>query len=117
MQEPGDEDAAGLIAIDDFLRVDLRTARIETAENIPKSKNLLKLEVSLGEERRTIVAGLAKHYSPEDLVGRTVVVVANLAPAKLMGVESQGMLLAAEDEGGLKVLGVEGGISPGSRVR
>lgn len=116
-ESAGDSETAGLISIDDFRRVDLRVARVEAAANIPKSKNLLKLEVSLGEERRTIVAGIAKHYTPGDLEGRTVIVVANLKPAKLMGVESQGMLLAAEDADGLKLVGVEGGIRPGSRIR
>ncbi len=113
----GDSEGAGLITIDDFHRVELCTARVDAAENIPKSKNLLKIEVSLGEERRTIVAGVARHYAPDELVGRTVVVVANLEPARLMGVESQGMLLAAEDEDGLKLVGVEGDIRPGSRIR
>ncbi len=116
-ESAGDSESAGLISIDDFRRVDLRAARVEAAANIPKSKNLLKLEVSLGEERRTIVAGIAKHYTPGDLEGRTVIVVANLEPAKLMGVESQGMLLAAEDADGLKLVGVEDGIRPGSRIR
>ncbi len=115
--EASDSEGEGLISIDDFRRVELRSARVEAAENIPKSKNLLKIEVSLGEERRTIVAGVARHYAPDELVGRTVVIVANLEPTKLMGVESQGMLLAAEDEDGLRLVGVEGGIRSGSRVR
>jgi methionyl-tRNA synthetase len=115
--EASDSEGEGLISIDDFRRVELRSARVEVAENIPKSKNLLKIEVSLGEERRTIVAGVARHYAPDELVGRTVVIVANLEPTKLMGVESQGMLLAAEDEDGLRLVGVEGGIRSGSRVR
>ncbi|MFP6888808.1 MAG: methionine--tRNA ligase [Nitrospinota bacterium] len=116
-QKTDDDEAAGLITIENFRRLDLRTATVEAAENIPKSKNLLKLTVSLGDERRTIVAGVAKYFTPEKLIGRTVVIVVNLQPAKLMGVESQGMLLAAEDGGGLKLVGVEGGASPGSRIR
>lgn len=116
-QKFDDNETIGLIAVDDFRRMDLRTATIEAAEKIPKSKNLLKIAVSLGDENRTIVAGVAKYFSPEELVGRTVVVVVNLQPAKLMGVESQGMLLVAEDGVCLKLIGVEGGANPGSRVR
>ena len=108
---------AGLVTFEEFQRLELRVARVETAEKIPKSKNLLKVEVSLGAERRTVVAGIAKYFAPEDLVGRTVVLVANLKPAKLMGVESQGMLLAAESEGGLKLVGVEGEIKSGAKIR
>ncbi|MBT4092850.1 MAG: methionine--tRNA ligase subunit beta, partial [Nitrospinaceae bacterium] len=115
-EKGGDTESAGLITIDDFRRVELRVAKVEAAENIPKSKNLLKLEVSIGEERRTIVAGVAKFYEPAELIGRTVVVVANLEPVKLMGVESQGMLLAAKDDNGLKLVGIPDGISSGSRV-
>src|SRR5207237_1259905 len=81
------------IAIADFRKTDLRVAEIVAAEAVPKSKKLLKLTVSLGDEQRTIVAGIAEHYAPADLVGKKVVVVANLEPAKLMGVESKGMLL------------------------
>ncbi len=115
-EKPG-EDGDGLITFDEFQRLELRTARVEAAEKIPKSKNLLKVEVSLGAERRIVVAGIAKYFAPEDLVGRTVVLVANLKPAKLMGVESQGMLLAAESEGGLKLVGVEGEIKSGAKIR
>ena len=115
-EKRGDLESTGLITIEGFRRVELRTARVEAAENIPKSKNLLKLEVSLGEERRTIVAGVAKFYEPAELIGRAVVVVANLEPAKIMGVESQGMLLAAKDDDGLKLVGVPDGITSGSRV-
>jgi methionyl-tRNA synthetase len=84
------------IAIDDFAKVDLRVATVISAEPIPKAKKLLKLEVDMGE-RRTIVSGIAQQYKPEDLIGRQVIIVANLKPVKLMGVESRGMLLAAVD--------------------
>ena len=97
--------------------MDLRTARVLEAERIPKSKNLLKLTVSLGEETRTVVAGLAKHYAPEDLRGRQVILVANLEPAKLMGVESQGMVLAAEDGEKLLLAGVDEAVAPGAPIR
>ncbi len=88
-----------MISIDEFFRTELKVADVVAAERIPKSKKLLKLTVRLGEEERTVVAGIAEAYEAEDLVGRQVVVVANLQPAKLMGVESQGMVLAASVDG------------------
>lgn len=81
-------------------KVKLRTAKIIEAEAVPKSEKLVKLKVDLGNEQRQILAGIAKHYSPESLIGKTIVIVANLKPAKLMGMESQGMLLAANAEDG-----------------
>lgn len=86
------------ITIEDFQKIQLRTAKVLTAERVPKSDKLLKLHVDLGSEQRQIVAGVGKKYAPEDLVGKTIVVVANLKPAKLMGIESQGMVLAAGDK-------------------
>ena len=104
------------ISFDDFMKVELRVARIVAAEAVPKSKKLLKLQIDLGTERRTIMAGIAEAYEPDALVGRTIVVVANLKPAKLMGVESNGMVLAASGDGGTPILlSVEG--EPGMRVR
>jgi methionyl-tRNA synthetase len=106
------------ISIDDFLRVDLRVAKVLEAEAVPKSKKLLKLKVDTGTDQRTIVAGIAEAYQPEQLVGRTVVIVANLQPAKLMGVESNGMVLAASPEGGKPTLiGFEEPMVSGTRVR
>ncbi|MCH7614680.1 MAG: methionine--tRNA ligase [Nitrospinae bacterium] len=106
------------ISIEDFQKIQLKVAKVLTAERVPKSNKLLKLQVDLGTEQRQIVAGIGKTYAPEDLVGKTIVVVANLKPAKLMGVESQGMVLAA---GGKDVLGLvtllEGEIDPGTQVR
>ncbi|HJO17783.1 MAG TPA: methionine--tRNA ligase subunit beta [Vicinamibacterales bacterium] len=87
------------ITIDTFMGVDLRVAKVLAAEKIEKSRKLIKIEVDLGSEQRTIVAGIAEVYEPSELVGRTVVVVANLKAAKLMGVESNGMILAANLEG------------------
>ncbi len=84
---------------------------------MPKSKKLLKLQVQLGSEKRQILAGIAQHYSPEQLVGKTVVIVANLQPAKLMGQESQGMVLAAEAGGKLVVLRPDGEIESGSEIK
>ena len=87
------------ITVDTFMGVDLRVAKVLAAEKIEKSRKLIKIEVDLGAERRTIVAGIAEVYEPSELVGLTVVVVANLKAAKLMGVESNGMILAANLEG------------------
>ena len=86
------------ISIEEFMKVDLRVARVIAAERVPKSRKLIKLEVDLGTEHRTLVAGIAETYAPEALVGRTLAVVANLQPAKLMGIESNGMVLAASEE-------------------
>ncbi|MBI1804467.1 MAG: methionine--tRNA ligase [Ignavibacteriae bacterium] len=106
------------ITIDAFKQVDFRIARVLTAERVPKSEKLLKLRVSIGNEERQILAGIAQHYKPENLVGKKIVVVANLAPAKLMGQESQGMLLAASNnDGELSVLTVDADISEGSIVK
>jgi methionyl-tRNA synthetase len=106
------------ITIDEFMKVELRVARVLEAEAVPKSKKLLKLKVDTGADQRTIVAGIAEAYQPEQLVGRTIVIVANLQPAKLMGVESNGMVLAASPEGGLPMLvAVDPSIPPGARVR
>ena len=105
------------ISIDEFMRVDLRVATVLEAEAVPKSKKLLKLKVDTGSDQRTIVAGIAEVYQPEQLVGRTLVIVANLRPATLMGIESQGMVLAASLEGKPTLVGVEAPVPPGTRVR
>jgi methionyl-tRNA synthetase len=106
------------LTIDDFMKIELRVAKVLEAEAVPKSKKLLKLRIDVGTEQRTIVAGIAEAYPPEQLVGRTIVIVANLKPAKLMGVESNGMVLAASPEGGLPtLLAVDESIPPGTRVR
>ena len=104
------------IPIDEFRKVELRVAEVLAGERVPKSKKLLKLTVKVGEEVRTIVAGIAEHYEPEALVGRKIVVVANLEPAKLMGIESNGMVLAASHEGTLALLSLEKDLPPGSKV-
>jgi len=108
--------AAPRITIDEFGKIELRVAEVVAAEPLPKSKKLLKLTVSLGEEQRTLVAGIAEHYTPAELVGKKVVVVANLEPAKLMGVESNGMVLAASSAGKLAVLTPDRDLPPGSKV-
>jgi methionyl-tRNA synthetase len=114
------EDSAseeGLITFDTFQNVSLKVADIIEAEAIPKSKKLLKLQVKLGEEQRQIIAGIAAHYTPETLVGKQVVIVANLKPVKLFGQFSQGMVLAVQnDDGSLMVVTPEGKASSGAPV-
>jgi methionyl-tRNA synthetase len=105
------------ISIDQFMAVDLRVAEIRTAERVPKSKKLIKMSVFTGDDERTIVAGIGTKYAPEELVGRKVVIVANLQPAKLMGIESNGMVLAASMDGEPSLLSVDAGVPPGTRVR
>jgi methionyl-tRNA synthetase len=106
------------ISIDDFMKVELRTAKVLAAEKVPSSRKLIKLSVDVGAEQRTLVAGIAEAYEPEALVGRTVVMVFNLKPAKLMGIESNGMVLAASPDGGSPTLvGFDKEIAPGTRVR
>ena len=108
---------AGKIPITDFAKVELRVAEILAAERVPKSKKLLKLTVKVGEETRTLVAGVAEQYEPESLVGRKVVIVANLEPATLMGVESNGMVLAASHEGTVSLLTLDKDVPSGSKVK
>jgi methionyl-tRNA synthetase len=106
------------ISIDDFMKVDLRVAKVLTAEKVPNSRKLVKLTIDAGAEQRTLVAGIAEAYEPDALVGRTIVMVFNLKPAKLMGIESNGMVLAASPDGGKPALvGFDSDIAPGTRVR
>jgi methionyl-tRNA synthetase len=106
------------ISIDDFMKVELRVAKVLEAEPVPKSKKLMKLKVDVGSEQRTIVAGIAEAYQAEQLVGRTIAIVFNLKPAKLMGIESNGMVLAASVDGGRPILvAFEQEVPPGARVR
>jgi methionyl-tRNA synthetase len=110
-------DENNLISYDDFMKTELKVAEVVEAEKIKKSKKLLKLKVKLGDEVRQVVAGIALSYEPEELIGKKVVIVANLQPAKLMGEESKGMILAVENEGGnLEVLTVEDSVKNGTRV-
>ncbi len=106
------------VSIDEFLKIQLKVAEIIEAEKLEKSEKLLKLKIRLENEERQVIAGIAKSYKPEDLINKKVVIVANLKPAKLMGFESQGMILAAEDEkGGLQVLSVNNSVKSGTRVK
>ena len=102
------------VTYDDFAKLDFRVARILEAEAVPKSKKLVKMQIDLGYEKRQIVAGILEYFAPDTLVGRTIIVVANLAPAKLMGIESNGMLLASKDGNTLTLLTAD--IGPGSVV-
>lgn len=105
------------ISIDDFGAVDLRVGKVVACDKIPKAKKLLKLQIDLGTETRQVVSGISQYYEPQDLVGKSVVVVTNLKPVKLCGVESKGMILAASDgNGNLQVVFADG-MAPGSRVR
>jgi methionyl-tRNA synthetase len=115
---PPTEQGSDKISIDEFMKVDLRVARITAAERVPKSKKLVKLSVDVGYEQRTLVAGIGDAYEPDALVGKTIAIVANLKPAKLMGIESNGMVLAGSPEGGLPTLATFDPAPPlGSRVR
>jgi len=107
----------GYITIEDFAKVDLRVGKVVAAEKVEKADKLLKLQIDLGNEKRQVVSGIALHYEPEKLVGKNVILVANLKPAKLRGIESAGMILAATDENGLVLATLDGEITPGSKVK
>jgi methionyl-tRNA synthetase len=109
--------AAPQITIDEFMKIQLKTAKVLSAERVPKSEKLIKLQVSLGTEQRQIVAGIGKRYEPDALVGKTIVIVANLKPAKLMGIESQGMVLAAGDADVRGLLTILEEVDPGTKVK
>jgi len=123
LEEKGEDDMeekkieSGLIEIDDFKKVDLRVARILEAERVEGTDKLMKLNIDIGNEKRTLLAGIAQHYEPESLQGKKVIVIVNLKPRKMRGIESQGMLLAASDtDGTLSVLTVEKDIAEGSKI-
>lgn len=106
------------IAIDEFAKVELRAAKVLECEKLEKSQKLLKLKLDDGMGTRQVVSGIAKWYKPEDLIGKTVVVVANLKPAKLCGEESQGMIVCAEmPDGSAKVAFLDGSVPPGAKLR
>ncbi len=117
-ETPTEKKQDELISYDDFMKTKLKVAEILSAEKIAKSKKLMKLKVMLDDGERQLVAGIAEHYNPEDLIGKKVVVVANLQPAKLMGEESNGMILAVDKEsGGLQVIIVDNSVKIGTRVK
>lgn len=117
-EEAPAQSEAELLTIDEFLRAKLVVGTVKSAERVPKSKKLVRLEVDLGEAQlRQVVAGIGAQYAPEELVGRQIVVVSNLKPATLMGVESRGMLLAASVEGAPFLLNVDREVPPGTGVK
>uniref|UniRef100_UPI00403F72D3 methionine--tRNA ligase n=1 Tax=Lysinibacillus sp. Y5S-8 TaxID=3122488 RepID=UPI00403F72D3 len=105
------------ITIDDFMKIDLRVATVTACETVPKADKLLKLQVDLGYEQRQVVSGIAKFYTPDDLIGQKVIVVANLKPVKLRGELSQGMILAGEKDGILKLASVDSKLENGAKVK
>jgi methionine--tRNA ligase beta chain len=105
-----------MISIDEFRKIELKIATIKSAEPHPNADKLMVLQIDLGSEQRQICAGIRNQYTPEELVGKQIVVVANLEPAKLRGLESQGMLLAASDEGRVIILTPEKSVQAGSKV-
>jgi methionyl-tRNA synthetase len=111
------EAPAMTLSFEEFQKLDLRVGRIVTAEPVPKAKKLLKLTVDIGQEQRTVVAGIAQSYSPERLVGKSIILVTNLAPRTLRGVESQGMVLAAESDGQIVLASFDASVPPGSKVK
>jgi methionyl-tRNA synthetase len=111
------EASAGDISIDEFAKIDLRAAKVLSAEKVPKTEKLLKLTLDLGTEQRTVISGIAGAYSPEQMVGRTVIYLANLKPAKIRGVVSQGMILAAGAETVLAMSGLDRDVPPGTKIR
>jgi methionyl-tRNA synthetase len=107
-----------LVSIDEFRKIDLKVAKVIAAEKVPKSEKLLKLQIEIGSEKRQIIAGVAQYYAPEQLTGKKIIVVANLQPVKVMGQQSNGMLLAANEEGGrIAVLMLPDDVPTGSIVR
>lgn len=106
-----------LIGIEDFLKLDIRLAKVLSAERVEGSEKLLKLRVSLGDEERTLMAGIAKHYEPEELIGKKVLILANLKPRKIFGVESQGMVLALSDGENLSLIVPDRDIKEGAKAR
>ena len=105
------------ITIDDFMKIDLRVATVTACEPVPKANKLLKLQVDLGYEQRQVVSGIAEHYKPEELVGKKVIVVANLKPVKLRGELSQGMILAGSHDGVLTLATVDPKLENGAKVK
>ena len=106
-----------MISIEQFFETELKVATVTAVEEIPKSNKLVKLVVDLGDESRVLVAGIAREYTAEQLLGRQVVIVANLQPAKLMGVESQGMVLAASEGGRPILLALDSPVPNGTPVK
>jgi methionyl-tRNA synthetase len=106
------------IPYDDFAKLDIRLGTVESAEEVPGSEKLLKLVVNMGEEKRTLMAGIRKQYMPDQLIGRQIAILFNLEPRRIFGTESHGMILAAEDsDGKLSVLSPDKGMGNGAKVK
>ncbi|WP_457599865.1 methionine--tRNA ligase subunit beta [Hydrogenivirga sp.] len=104
------------VGIEDFLKLDLRLAKVLEAEKVEGSDKLIRLRLSLGDEERTVVAGIAKFYAPEELVGKKILIVANLKPRKIFGIESQGMILALSDGERMSLIVPDRDIEEGARA-
>ena len=104
------------VSIDDFAKLDLRVAKVISCEKVKKSSKLLKLQLDIGIETRQVVSGIAKYYTPDELVGKKVIMIANLKPAKLMGIESQGMILAASNENQLVLATIDKDVPVGTKL-
>ncbi len=105
-----------MINFEDFVKIDLRIGKIIEAEKVEGSSKIIKTTVDLGEEKRQILAGIGKFYTPEELINKIVIVVANLSPKKIMGMDSEGMILAVKDDNNLSLLGVDKEIKIGSKI-
>ena len=118
VEQESDKPVVPTITIEQFAQVQLRVATVLAAERVPKADKLLKLQIQIGEEKRQIVAGIALHYGPEQLIGKKIIVVANLQPATIRGLESRGMLLAAQDDAGnFTLLGLDRDVADGARIK
>jgi len=105
-----------MINFEDFVKIDLRIGKIIEVEKVEGSSKIIKTTVDLGEEKRQILAGIGKFYTPEELINKIVIVVANLSPKKIMGMDSEGMILAVKDDNNLSLLGVDKEIKIGSKI-
>ncbi len=105
-----------MINFEDFVKIDLRIGKIIEAEKVEGSSKIIKTTVDLGEEKRQILAGIGKFYTPEELINKIVIVVVNLSPKKIMGMDSEGMILAVKDDNNLSLLGVDKEIKIGSKI-
>ena len=114
---PRPDDCCEPISIDDFMKTELRAAKVIACEPVPKAKKLLKLQLDLGYEKRQVVSGIAKCYKPEELIGKKLIVVANLKPAKLCGVDSCGMILASGEGDNIRVAFLDDSVPAGQRIR
>ena len=104
------------VGIEDFLKLDLRLAKVLEAERVEGSEKLIKMKLSLGDEERTVVAGIAKFYSPEELVGKKILMIANLKPRKIFGIESQGMILALSDGESMSLIVPDRDVKEGAKA-